>query len=262
LVGLVSNRPFVAILVDPFLLEYMTGNIAHCTVLVRDADDPRAARRGLEAARLALSSLRHPEEPTDPLSAWVSEVEATPEGLQFWFDAADVVVDEGVFELVLDAIVAALAGSGVGVAVLTHPPEPGVLPGLPPSPAGWPDDLPLPEPRQELYVSTTQASSAMAFMVPHGAESLMGFFEAALPAKGYEVILSVDLDDPSTTYVGRVFFRCDDHFGQVAVTDTGGSRHVEIELHHDASQIRSILAQLGSRESTPDGLRLRIDNRY
>jgi hypothetical protein len=252
----VSNVFQVGIVVDPFLLEYLSEHTGHCTVLVKDADDPVAAQLGLEAARRI-----------DPLAEWTSFVESTGDGLQLSFEA-------GATDLLgpaIEAIVAALESTGLTVGLITHPPtaavrlETATAPDPPgaatPPPAGWPVDIPLPEPRQELFGTTAPGACERSFMVPHAAETLMSFFEQVLPRQGYPIILSLDMLQEPEAYVGRVFFRQGNLTGQVAITDAGSARHLEISLKTDPGSIRGMLSALGEREELPPGIRLRLDNR-
>lgn len=268
-----SNVPIVGIVVDPFLLEYMAEHTAYCTVVLKDADDLERARRGLETARAALAAARH-REGDDPVVTWTSGVASTPGGLQFSFDAADAEGEASLVEHLLGVIVGALSAAGPRVGLLTHPPSPfralETATAATPAddldargePAGWPLDIPLPEPRQEIYGSSAVDACSRAFMVPHPAEVLMSFFEDALPRQGYSIIISVDLNQPHTTYVGRVFFRQGELTGQVAVTHAGSARHVEIMLRTGHGDVRDILANLGAQEHLPPGMRLRVDNRH
>lgn len=261
----------MGIVVDPFLLDYLNDHAGYCTVVLKDAGDGGAARRALEAARAALMSLDLPDRPGERAVPWASGVASHPGGLQFSFEASAAQERPGLAQRLLDTIVAALADARPGVVLLTHPPTTAVrletatgpspdASDHPALPAGWPLDIPLPDPRQEIYSSSSPGACSRAFMVPHQAEALMAFFEEALPRQGYPVIVSVDLVEPDTEYVGRVFFRQGDMTGQVAVTHATHARHVEISLCADLGEIRSMLAGLGD-EPLPPGVRLRVDNR-
>ena len=87
---------------------------------VVECDDLDAARRGLMLAGQRVSKIPHPEEPSEGLASFVSDLEERPEGPLIWFDIADV-EELDVLEQVTDAVVMALTEVGVTSGRLTRP---------------------------------------------------------------------------------------------------------------------------------------------
>jgi hypothetical protein len=89
--------------VDPELLSAMIANPgAVKLVLVAGAAD---AEQALAAARQIVIRVRHPEEPSEQAASFVSAVESTGAGAEFWFDMADC---EELMPQVLADVVAAI----------------------------------------------------------------------------------------------------------------------------------------------------------
>lgn len=82
-------------------------------VEIRDSPDPDGASAGLMAARKALFTIPHPEEPSDPLPSFASEIEVGQRGPTFWFDIADAEAYDGLLDQVVSALAGALEAAGV-----------------------------------------------------------------------------------------------------------------------------------------------------
>jgi hypothetical protein len=103
------------------LLEHLRGSSGSQSLQLRGAPDPEAAARGMRAARRALYTIPHPEEPSEPAPSFASGVEDAGGGPQFWFDISDAEAYPGLLEKVLDIVVAARTSSGVETDTLTWP---------------------------------------------------------------------------------------------------------------------------------------------
>jgi hypothetical protein len=96
------------------LVEYMASSTGAIHVELRGAGDPESAVRALTAARGAIYRIPHPEEPSEPLPSFASDVTATDDGATFWFDAADAEAYDGLLDQVAASIAAAIDEAGVG----------------------------------------------------------------------------------------------------------------------------------------------------
>src|SRR5438874_641240 len=92
----------VSVTTDDGLLDRMKASTGVCRVQLREAVDPADAMLGLARARRAIFGIPHPEEPSDPLPSYASEVVDTGGGPQFCFDVADAEAYEGLVERILD----------------------------------------------------------------------------------------------------------------------------------------------------------------
>jgi hypothetical protein len=113
------------IVVDDDVVASMAASTGACWIVIECAD-AASARGAVDAARAAVWTIPHPEEPEDPLPSFVSDAEDRPGGSSFWFDMADAEAYDGLVEEVLTAIVVAAAASGLRDARITSPFEEGV----------------------------------------------------------------------------------------------------------------------------------------
>ena len=95
-------------------VEYMAGSSGAIHVEFRDAADTDEAVRALSAARQAVCAVPHPEEPSEPLPSFASEVVANERGATFWFDAADAEAYDGLLEHVARSMAAAIDAERIG----------------------------------------------------------------------------------------------------------------------------------------------------
>jgi hypothetical protein len=110
----------VTVTVDPGLVAALAASSGNAQVELRDSSDPDVARRAMQAARAAVYTVPHPEEPDDPLPSYVSEVEDGPRGPRFSIDMADAEGYEGLIERVVATMSAAIDSAG-GDGTLTSP---------------------------------------------------------------------------------------------------------------------------------------------
>jgi len=103
-------------------IEYLAENSGAAHVELR-TPEREGALVALTAARDALFKVRHPEEPTDPLASFATDVEPTERGATFWFDAADAEVYDGLLEHVVAVMREAIDAHGVS-GTLTWPDGP------------------------------------------------------------------------------------------------------------------------------------------
>ena len=105
--------------VDGLLVAYMKefSDQCHLTIESRDVD---AARAAAESACEAICRVPNPEPPGGPLPSFISDIEAEPGGVSFWFDMADAEAYDGLVEHVLARVLEAMAASGLHDARLTY----------------------------------------------------------------------------------------------------------------------------------------------
>src|SRR5687768_5988805 len=93
------------------MLEYMAANTGACVLELRDvsgADASEAMRR----AGAAVSGIEHPEEESEPLPSYVSDVEEVDGVATISFDIADAEAYDGLLERVLATVVEAVEAAG------------------------------------------------------------------------------------------------------------------------------------------------------
>lgn len=249
----------MAIVVDPSILDYMARTTGCCTFVLEEAGDREVATRAMEAARRAVGSIAHPEEPDDPLPSWMSSVHTTSDGARFSVDMADAEAYEGLLEQVLEAVVDAVAAAGLDQGLLTcEAPEPEPEDGGPPEAGAGhlPLGVALPEPSQELFVSSSGDRAAAGYFVPQAPDELMGFFEATLPG----LVVSFEVHQPEEPSYGLVVFNAGGALGIVTVRDLGEARSVEITVHTDSGQVEELMGLFRDRP-LPEGAVVRVDRR-
>jgi hypothetical protein len=75
----------------------------------------------MKAARRALLTMRHPDEPAEGLASYASPVVRGDRGASFTFDIADAEAYEGLIENLIACVVGAIAEAGIDDALLTWP---------------------------------------------------------------------------------------------------------------------------------------------
>jgi hypothetical protein len=114
------GRP-VSITVDEGLVARMKANSGACHVQLQGAADAEVARLAMTKARQAVLRIPHPEEPSDPLPSFASNVVDSGSGPQFWFDVADAEAYDGLVETIVDTMVLAVREAGLVSGQLTWP---------------------------------------------------------------------------------------------------------------------------------------------
>jgi len=102
------------------LVAYIAEHSGAAQVVLSGVEDSEAAQHALAAARAALFTIPHPEEPGDPLPSFASDVSVGPGGPTFWFDIADAEAYDGLIDRVVQVMTAAIELAGVD-GVLTWP---------------------------------------------------------------------------------------------------------------------------------------------
>ncbi len=91
--------------VDPEMLVMMQESSGAMQFLLSEVDGDAVA--AMKAAQQAVLAIRHPDEPSDALASYVSDVVETETGARFWADISDMDEEEAVLEEVLEAVIIA-----------------------------------------------------------------------------------------------------------------------------------------------------------
>lgn len=98
--------------IAPGLVDYIAGSSGAAHVELRGVADEAMALKAMTAARSALFGIPHPEEESEPLPSYASEVVVGDRGPSFRFDIADAEAYEGLIETVVETMASAMDNEG------------------------------------------------------------------------------------------------------------------------------------------------------